>query len=795
MDQDITTKSAETSVWPEFAAERSLTRSALTLDTHRSSADGRLLEVSSQLDLVRTRLSSLEQHVLDSPLPATIDDSQGDRLKALEQATAQTGARFNGLARRVAEAEEHIATTMVASVDGFDTRLAVIEDARLAQSDELGELTGYLEQAFTRVTELAEAIEAHRTSSSEALADVEDRIGATQVRASISALESTVSELSERTDQTGSEVKSRVQEIEFAATAPLAELEARIDAQSDKLIEQGQHIRDMGQRVAETESQIEENRLGLQSQQDRLDLHKTELHQQLDELHEHDAAISEHSETLSRYTKALEHQTATLTTQSQTLENHSETLTTHENSIAELQSQLGQAPAAVDHTDTLATHSQALEDHTTTLADQKQTLEDHTTASVAQSQILSDHTKTLTTHSQTLEGQAETLSSHESSIAELQSRLEQAPTSSVDDAQLSAQAEQIEATTTAANRASQLTKDNADRISAIAGTNELLGQRIDLIEESAADDTRKARQEFNNTTDSVARIDENVKVIGEKVEIAERSLDAATNRINELEANQGTTVSGDVSTEIATANARLDEMATSTEELEASLRAENSELRASLEELASANHGDPTAASSAQSTADEAHSMAEGLRQIQAQIVQTVKGELTSHEGRLTGLESSQESANAQLASFANTQGDMASSERVQQLETKLVEALQTISQLTQLQRRHTTVETQIADTLSATTQGVEHTQQHVVALRSQLGEAHARIERLEHALSAVTGQPLASGQASSAAPAALLQPVDNTGVAAPATDSDGDTENDSDTGWFTESYERRNAS
>lgn len=688
MDQDTKTHSAEDSVWPEFTAEQALTRSALTLDTHRSSADGRLLEVSSQLDLVRTRLSSLEQHVLDSPLPTSIEDNQSDRLRSLEETTSRTGARFDALATRVAEAEEHIAATMMASVDGFDTRLALIEDSRLAQADELGELTGYLEQAFTRVTELAEVIEAHRATSSEALAEVEDRVGATQVRASISALESTVSDLQERTEQAGSDVDSRVQEMQFAATAPLAELEARIDAQSDKLIEQGQRIREMGQRVSDTESQIEENRLGLQSQQERLDLHATELGQQLDELHKHD-----------------------------------ETLTTHESSIAELHSRLDDVDAGP----------------------------------------------------------------------------------SVDNKQFVAQSNQIKAANTTAERAAQLTRNNAERISSIASTSELLGQRIDLVEAAAEDVSLKASNattEISDATDAIARIDGDVVAMGEKVESSAHSIEAAHGRIDELEAAQSGDISADIDEKISSTNARLEDMETTTHELGASLKAENSELRSETSELRAtvetlaasaldATSADSKSVDAAQATADEAHSLAEGLRQIQAQVVQTIKGELTIHDGRLSGLESSQESANAQLASFTDTQSEQASSERVHQLETKLVEALQTISQLTQLQRRHTTVETQITDTLTATTQGVEHTQQHVVALRGQLEEANARIQRLEGALSAISGQPLAATSPVQTSP---LQNVETESVA-DSLEADSATDADSDTGWFTESYERRNAS
>ena len=185
--------------------------------------------------------------------------------------------------------------------------------------------------------------------------------------------------------------------------------------------------------------------------------------------------------------------------------------------------------------------------------------------------------------------------------------------------------------------------------------------------------------------------------------------------------------------------------------------------------------------------ASDAKDLAENLRIIQTNVVQTFKGELNTHENRLSQLEQTHESA-----------GELASAERVQQLETKLVEALQTISQLTQLQRRHTTVETQITDALGATNQGVEHTQSHVVALRSELDQANTRIARLEAALSATTGQ--VAQPVTPAAPAtvhASTAPVEpstaSTETAQPI--SDVEFNEDGDTSWFAESYERRNAS
>ena len=139
-----------------------------------------------------------------------------------------------------------------------------------------------------------------------------------------------------------------------------------------------------------------------------------------------------------------------------------------------------------------------------------------------------------------------------------------------------------------------------------------------------------------------------------------------------------------------------------------------------------------------------------------------------------------------------NDNEDYASAERVHQLETKIVEALQTISQLTQLQRRNTTIETQLTDTLAATTEGVEHTQNHLVALRHELEVAIGRIAQLEARLSGTT--PIASVAAPAPAAAAPLAAVPSAEVQ-PSQDGAATVDEDAaDTDWFNESLARKNA-
>ena len=775
MDHDTTADSSSDTMWPEFEADKLLRGSStrsLTLDTQRASSDGRLLEITSQLDLIRTRLGSLEQFVLETPASSsTIDDLTMERLNTFELSISQTLARFDELANRVSQSEDRVTTTVVSTVDGFDTRVALIEDARLAQNTEINELTGYLEQAFTRITELAQVIENNNTAHLDTISEVENRLDSTQTRASVAALESALNELTKRVDESNAQVTTQLNEISEAATAPLVDLEARISAQADKLIQQGERFQALQERTDES----------FTTQTERIDKHETELGHQY--------------EDLTRFREVLSEQGATL-----------------------------------------KAHEQTIEDLTNTAADGL-------------------------AHEDLLTSQSETLSRHDASITELYSQLDAAQTESskTDKADLEAHARSIAASKAIAEHAEQIAQDNGDRIMSIVGTNELLGQRIDLLEAESLDSSQSTSALANTlasrvdeTQSGLRRVGEIVEAVDERIDTANESIQSTHARIDGLETTTNESIQSaharideriDTTNEsIQSAHARIDELETAessqsasspqeqeelrselqdtqsrvtaavatTKELEIAVDMANNELRDKIENLTESEAefkaqitqidervesvetqiNDQTRQASNDETAivaSDAKDLAENLRIIQTNVVQTFKGELNTHENRLSQLEQTHESA-----------GELASAERVQQLETKLVEALQTISQLTQLQRRHTTVETQITDALGATNQGVEHTQSHVVALRSELDQANTRIARLEAALSATTGQ--VAQPVTPAAPAtvhASTAPVEpstaSTETAQPI--SDVEFNEDGDTSWFAESYERRNAS
>ena len=717
MSHDSTPGTSTDNFWPEItsdsnvSADSSVSSSAprsLTLDTFQASADGRLLEVTSQLDLIRTRLNSLEQFILEAPLNSSIDESVHTRIAEMELSIITTASRFDELASRLVESDETVATTVITTVDGFDTRIALIEDARLAQASELNELTGYLEQAFTRITELAAIIETNNDLHLTRFVDLEGQLEDTQTRASISALENAVSDINKRSEEAGVQMDTRFSEVHEAATAPLIELEARIAAHEDKLLAFSEQIRETEVKASEQGVTIDEQRSHIQQQTERLDTHEHELGLQYNDI----ASLQSNESTRAGEIEGL----------NETLGTHTSQIQAHEQAITEIQTQLDAAHAG---------NEQDFDTHT--------------------SQI----------------------QAHEQAITEIQTQLKDVQSRSEQD-----DAEGV---------AEQLARNNGDRITSIAGTTELLGQRIDLTDSTNQEIAQRAAA--------------NLDAIGE-----------VQNRLDQLEVAppEVVTNTSQIESELEATNSRVADVESTTRELTDALQAENQTLRAELTGLSDRiEEVDATAATAIPTnttsdtrvdeiadSATEARELAENLRAIQAEVVQTMKRELNTHAARLVELEDSSSSASDKLNSFADTH---ASAERLTQLETKLVEALQTISQLTQLQRRHTTVETQLAEALGESNRGVEHTQQHVLLLRSELEKANARIARLEQTLATTANQQVA-GAVAAATPVAAQAPspepveVPTTTTETPQASQEA-TPGAVDTDWFDESFDERRAS
>jgi len=941
MDQEKTDGSQAEVNWPTLSADDALSRSvarSLTLDTQRASADGKLLEMSSQVELIRVRLQSLEQNIFESATSRDLDESTLERFSSFESSVAETSARFSELTARVAEAEERFATATLSSADGFDTRIAMVEDARIAQTTELNELTGYLEQAFTRITELAEVIEDHRAKTAESLRDAHDHSESLEMQQSMSEIETAVVELSRQTQQSGALFDSRVQEIELALTAPLTELDARVSVQSDKLIEHGEQIRGLDSRLTDTESQLHENRTGSGAQDDRLATIEGHL---ANELENQRNSIAQQSEVIDAVGEAIEAHSRALKAQGEVLDSQSASIHAYDGAIQAQSDAVRAYDATLDaHEDTLATQSQSLQAQSEQLEGQRRILDtqqrsvsEHAASLEAHSRsiealeaesregrasgeslqeqsnvfaaidgvlesqsesidthgrILEAQSDTLTAHNQTLEAHQDSIRANQETIGELRSLLDDDSTNS---SELSTIAANVESASDTASKASQQTLDNCDRISVVAGTADLVGQRVDLVEHRVDEVAARTAEAVDSATSELTEVKTAVDGLGQRFEQTAQSVDDMQGRIRQLENNDAP--SHQVHEQIEATNSRVIDIASATHELGTSLRSEHldiksehdaiksehdaiksehdaiksghdaiqvetNELRAEQDQLksrtseiqteaaeiretvetltqveaqniarleqriaqsaetlqeelvqrfehvetqfssasAEASNDAIEVANAANTSAEHAQQLATQLRAIQAEFVKTIQSELIGHADRLSGLEGSVGSTTNQLSAFADSQSQNASAERVQQLEGKLVEALQTISQLTQLQRRHTTVESQITDALTATTQGIEHTQQHVVSLRGQLTQADSRIERLESAFAAISGQPApVVPQPAAVSASDTSETVAPTADAAePDTDGNAVTD-DADTDWFNASYERRNAS
>jgi chromosome segregation ATPase len=191
-----------------------------------------------------------------------------------------------------------------------------------------------------------------------------------------------------------------------------------------------------------------------------------------------------------------------------------------------------------------------------------------------------------------------------------------------------------------------------------------------------------------------------------------------------------------------------------------------------------------TSLEEADKTAREAYAYVDGLRLLQTEIVQALRTQLRSHEDRLDQFDGLVETVQA------------SSAERVHMLEGQFMDALDTISQLTQLQRRNTTVETQLTDTLTAMSHGVESTQMSVSTLRSDLEAAQERIAQLEQRLLAAQDPPIPSVERAASSESVVVELCEPSVLELSENDFGSSiattTAGDADIGWFTESYARR---
>ena len=130
MDPETTASGDDSPVWPTISADISSARSAarsITLDTRRAGADGRFLSLESRFDSVGTRLLDLEKKVLDERAAEGVADELVSQFLELRAAVSETTSRFDSLVARIAANDEERATSLMQTMDGFDTRIDSVE--------------------------------------------------------------------------------------------------------------------------------------------------------------------------------------------------------------------------------------------------------------------------------------------------------------------------------------------------------------------------------------------------------------------------------------------------------------------------------------------------------------------------------------------------------------------------------------------------------------------------------------------------------------------------------------------
>ena len=763
MDQNDTSTEETTSEWPSFSADRTLAKSAarsLRLDTQQANADGKIMEFNSELDQIRTRLSSVERQAFELPNPGQAGPMDNE-IRAFREDMLKTRARFEELSTRVSTAEEHISTALIQSIDSFDTRLAVIEKVRLTQTDELNELTGYLEQAFQQIAELAEVIEGQQGSVDEVRAEVGDV--RTEVGGALEKEESARLEVANALSNVEASL-NRFDTVETAIKAVESELE-KVRNLAEANAEKGaaQELQ-LAERTDAIDLRINELETTVQALPSSEDINPTASVDN-EMLLAHEAKLETSEANHDALAEKIVSHTQRLDDQAETIQNIGDRASALRTSVEQFENTIEQNSQQIaKQNETISSQTEIFEVQVSALEEQKSTLANHQAAILE----IQDLQQSLSNQEENLD--SDRLASIEDTTGSLQSSVED----------ISAKVDELETRlATVADTPVEADGQDSETVEALRAELSTLSSQVEQTsqqpEESAEltnridDLTAQVREAELRLDDSSVRANET----DAKIENAGIRIDQVTEDFGQLNdfAISSSEQIDTISTDLAMVNSRVDDLVSQGESQPSGQQVDTQEIQA--------------LATSAVERADQAHAFAENLRMIQADLVQAIQSELASHGERLDGMDNDEET---------NT--------RIEHLESKLVEAWQTISQLTELERRHTHVETQMTDALTATTQGVEHTQQHVLAMRTELESALQRVARLEtmltNSLSApatAAPAPAAPAQAAPVQAAPVAQAAPAQAAPAPAEPAAQVDDDGADTEWFTESYSRRNAS
>lgn len=262
MDQEVASESSESS-WPELSADLTLARTqarSIMLDTQRANADGRVLELSAQLDLMRTRMTAFEQHLFESQ--QRVPGDLVDRLEGIDVELRSSMSRLENFSSRITASEEQASTAMQSMATSIESRIDVVETARNAQSTELAEVSRYLEESFVRIAELANVIDIERDGSAahqqhnsaqfEAFASQID-----DVERSVAGLGARIDEATERVEAASIEALAELEEVVNTHGSKIDNLAKQVDDHDeaqDEIASTIQHLQSRAQSLEETQS-------------------------------------------------------------------------------------------------------------------------------------------------------------------------------------------------------------------------------------------------------------------------------------------------------------------------------------------------------------------------------------------------------------------------------------------------------------------------------------------------------------------------------------------------------------
>ena len=282
-------------IWPEMSTNISTARSvarAITLDTQKASTDGRVMELTSQLETVTTRIAELEKLITAQRQSADAATQLSSDLAAVRSDLLDTNSRIDGHMSSIESASAQLTADLEEQVHAIDDRVTTAEGERIKNSQEVANLMGYLEQAYerldglnARIDEVAELAQAG--PGDEIHAEFAELSGSMEeLRHSLDAAQS---EYRSRVESTEQQLRTDVSSAEEALARQVAEVQDQLRAQvidaeqnlADQVAEARSHLHN---RAVDSDQNLQQRLAGLASSEE-LDLRFRDLSDRLDDAH------------------------------------------------------------------------------------------------------------------------------------------------------------------------------------------------------------------------------------------------------------------------------------------------------------------------------------------------------------------------------------------------------------------------------------------------------------------------------------------------------------------------------